>query len=124
MKNIIFAFFLIFSSFSLVAQIRNTSWKGAIKGDNPRDVILDFHKDSITVYSATDNSVVERMIYSAKNGVITLHKVDGQSDCDNEIVGKYKFVVKSGKLFVTLLRDSCDDRSSALNSTKWTKSKE
>ncbi len=123
MKNIIFAFFLIFSSVSLVAQIRNTSWKGAIKGDNPRDVILDFHKDSITVYSATDNSVVERMIYSAKNGVITLHKVDGQSDCDNEIVGKYRFVVKSGKLFVTLLRDSCDDRSSALNSTKWTKSK-
>jgi hypothetical protein len=28
------------------AQLKNTRWGGAIKGDNPRNTILDFKKDT------------------------------------------------------------------------------
>jgi hypothetical protein len=118
MKKAIILLLLILP-FSLVAQLRNSSWKGAIKGDNPRDVVLNFTKDSATLLDASGKSVIERMTYVAKGTEVTLRKIDGQSDCDNSVVGRYKFSISKGNLLISLLADPCDDRSSALNATKW-----
>ncbi len=113
--------FLLLSlpSFSLFAQLKNSRWKGTIRGDNPRNVILDFRKDTVAVYTISDSSIVETMTYSAKDGVIVLQKIDGQSDCDNNVIGKYHFEIKAEVLYIRLLADPCDDRSSALDTTKW-----
>lgn len=124
MKSIIIFLLLFLPSLSLVAQLRNSRWKGAIRGDNPRDAILDFHKDSVVLYALSDGAIIERMTCTVRDGVIALHKIDGQSDCDNSVVGKYKFEIKGGFLFIRLFADPCTDRSSALDSTKWSGSKD
>lgn len=119
MKNFVFALLLIMISFSLAAQIQNTKWKATIHGDNPRNVIMDFHKDSVSLFAISDGSLVESMTYSVKDGVISLLKIDGQSDCDNVGVGKYRFRIENGLMYLKLLSDPCPDRSSAIDSTKW-----
>lgn len=121
MNKVIILLLLSLPSFPLFAQLKNTRWKGTIHGDKPRNVILDFHKDSVALYTVSDSSIVERMTYSVKDGVIILDKIDGQSDCDNNVTGKYRFEIKGGILYIKLLADPCGDRSSALDSTKWFK---
>lgn len=36
-------------------------------------------------------------------------------------MGKYKFTIKDGELTLKVIKDDCDDRSSALGDTKWTR---
>jgi hypothetical protein len=121
MKNVVFIVLLTMISASLAAQIRNTKWKGTIHGDNPRNVIMDFHKDSVSLFTISDSSLVETMTYSVKDGIISLLKIEGQSDCDNVDVGKYRFRIKDGMMYMKLVSDPCPDRSSAIDSTKWFK---
>ena len=40
------------------------------------------------------------------------------------VIGKYEFTQRKDSLFVKLISDLCDDRSSAFNETKWTKWKD
>jgi hypothetical protein len=119
MKKVIILLLLSLPSFSLLAQLGNSRWKGTIRGDEPRNVILDFHKDSLSVYTISDSSMVETMTYSAKDGVLALKKIEGQSDCDNSVIGKYGFEIKGDIMYVKLLEDPCNDRSFALDTTKW-----
>ena len=124
MKNVVFTALLTMISVSLAAEIQNTKWKATIHGDNPRNVIMDFHKDSVSLFTISDGSLVEAMTYSVKDDIISLLKIDGQSDCDNVGVGKYRFRIKNGLMYIKLLTDPCPDRSSALDSTKWFKWKD
>jgi hypothetical protein len=103
-----------------MAQLQNTRWKGTIRGDNPRNVILDFKKDSLIIYTVSDGEIVERMTYTADKGSFTVHKIEGQSDCDNSTPGKYAYVLQNGKMNINLISDACNDRSSALDTTRWT----
>jgi hypothetical protein len=121
MKTIIFILFASIASASSFAQLQNTSWSGTIKGDNPRNAILSFKKDTVTLYTVSDSEVVERMTYIISGSSFTVKKIDGQSDCDNTNPGKYGFVFKDGKMIVTLSSDACSDRSTALDATKWRK---
>src|ERR1700760_974870 len=121
MRKIIFLSALIVFSGSLLAQLKNTRWKGTIKGDNPRNVILDFKKDSVSVYTISDSEIVETMTYVKDDTSFTLKKIEGQSDCDNSNTGKYKFRMRKDSMFVTIISDPCNDRSSALDQTKWIK---
>jgi hypothetical protein len=129
-KNIIVmkqTFFILLSavlSASAIAQLKNTRWKGTIKGDNPRNVILDFKKDTVVLYTVSDSEIVETMTYTASNATFTVKKIEGQSDCDNSTLGKYGFEIKGDKMFIKLITDVCSDRSSALDTTKWTKWKD
>ena len=111
---------LVFS-LSINAQLNNTFWKGSIKGDNPRITFLEFSKDQCILTDAADNSLIEVMSLTNGKNVFSVKKVNGQSDCDNVIVGKYEFVLKKDSLFVKTVDDLCDDRSSALNETGWVK---
>ena len=46
MKKIIFLLLATFLLKPVIAQLKNTRWEGAIKGDNPRNTILDFKRHS------------------------------------------------------------------------------
>jgi hypothetical protein len=124
MKKLIFIPLISLFSFSLSAQLKNTRWKGTIKGDNSRNVILDFKKDTVTIYTVSDSEIVEIMTYSMNETSFTVNKVTGQSDCDNNTPGKYRFTIKSDKMSIALIKDACYDRSSALDTTKWTRWKD
>jgi hypothetical protein len=122
-KTIVTLLFVMFSCV-LLAQLGNSRWKGTLRGDNPQSVIFDFKKDTTVVYTVSDSSIVETMTYTVKDMVLTLHKVDGISDCDNSTPGKYKISMVKDALYLTLLDDNCSDRSSAIDSIKWVKLKD
>jgi hypothetical protein len=118
--------FILLATFILkpaFAQLKNTRWAGAIKGDNPRNTILDFKKDTLILYAASNNEIVETMTYTINGNAFTVKKIAGQSDCDNTTTGKYRFEIKGGKMLIKLISDACDDRSSALDITNWIKVK-
>jgi len=117
---------LVFGTMTLslgFAQLKSTKWQGAIKGDNPRSALLDFKRDTLVLYSGTGTEKIETMIYEIKGQVLTLRKIDGQSDCDNATPGIYQFVIKGDKIVFKLGNDPCYDRSSALDATEWTRVK-
>ena len=121
MKKTIVTLLLVMTSGVLLAQLSNTKWKGTLRGDNPQNVIFNFKKDTAVVYNLSDSSIVETMIYSVKDMVLTLNKIDGISDCDNSTPGKYRIGIVKDALYLTLLDDNCSDRSSAIDSLKWIK---
>jgi hypothetical protein len=101
------------------AQLANTTWQGLIKGDAPRRVLLEFKKDSLNMMGVADSAVQEKMMCAVRGNSFLLFKVSGVSDCDNTTPGKYQFEIKKDSLFITLISDKCDDRSSAINGTKF-----
>jgi hypothetical protein len=121
MKTIIFFLIITFASASSFAQLQNTSWIGTLKGDNPRNAILGFKKDTVILYTVSDSEIVERMTYTLSGTTFTVKKIDGQSDCDYTTPGKYGFVIKDGKMLIKIVSDACNDRSSAIDTTKWRK---
>ncbi len=124
MKKIIFILFATITVRAGFAQLKNTRWDGAIKGDNPRDAILDFKKDTLILYAASGNEVQETMTYVVGSNTFTIKKIDGVSDCDTTTPGKYGFEIKGDKMLIKLIDDPCQDRSSALDTTTWTKQKD
>jgi len=124
MKKLTIILFLSLVSFTLLAQLSHSSWQGTVRGDNPRNAILNFRKDTLLLFAVSDSSLIESMTYSIKDMVLTLQKIEGQSDCDNSTIGKYKLSINGGTLIVKMISDPCADRSTALDSTKWRKWKE
>jgi hypothetical protein len=121
MKKIIFILLLSSASVTLHAQLKNTKWKGTIHSDNDIDVVFDYKSDTLEVTNIADSSNLETMTYTLKDSVLALQKVYGQSSCSLTGTGKYKFEIKDNLLSITLISDDCDDRSSALNNSKWVK---
>jgi len=120
-KLYLFALLLLLTVFSSYAQIQNTIWKGTLKIDNSPEALFDFGKDTLKVRAYQNNMVIETMTYAYTDTSFTVKKVEGQSDCDNTVLGKYKFTIKGDELTLKAVKDDCDDRSSALNDTKWTR---
>ena len=118
-----FSAFSIFSS-SLFAQLDNTRWKATLIIDEPVNVIFDFKKDILSLYTVADSTMIETMNYTKDDTSFTLTKIDGQSDCDNSTPGKYRFKIKNGKIEIKMISDDCYDRSSVIDNTTWTKWKE
>jgi hypothetical protein len=121
MKKIILLLFVTFGALVSHAQLAKTKWKGTLQLDNPLEVIFDFGKDSLFVYTVADNSALETMTFTDADKVLTIKKVFGQSDC-NDTEGKYKYEIKNGELIFTLVSDECAGRSTVLNNSKWGKS--
>ena len=114
-----------FIAISAKSQFANTKWKGTLQLDTPTDVVFDFRKDTAEVFTLSDNSSLEIMLYTIKDNVLTLQKITGKSDCDENVVGKYKFEMKfenkNDELVLTRMDDGCDDRANVLDKSKWTK---
>jgi hypothetical protein len=124
MQKFILVILAVCASGASFAQLQNTRWKATVKGDNPRNVILDFKKDSVILYTVSDSEIVEKMTYTVDKSQFIVKKTEGQSDCDNSTPGTYGYRMVNGKMLVRLISDACSDRSSALDSTYWTKWKD
>lgn len=124
MYKIIFVSFVMFVSVSLKAQLENTRWKSTLYINEPINVILDFKKDTVSVYTVADSSIIETMTYKQNDTSFTLLKIDGQSDCGNDVKGIYHFLLKQNVLTIQLLNDDCYNRSYALQNTEWKKWKD
>jgi hypothetical protein len=116
--TIALATFLFSASF---AQIENTRWKTSIRAPEPTNVIIDFKKDRVSVYTVSDSTTIETMTYTKTDHSFTLLKIDGQTDCDNSTAGKYNFNIKNDSSFFTLVKDECEDRASVLQNSRWAK---
>lgn len=103
----------------LHAQLANTQWKSTIIIGNPVNVVLNFSKDTCSLYTVADSTIIEIMTYKASDTILTLVKVDGQSDCDITTPGKYRFNIQNKVLTLQLLSDDCEDRSNVIADTKW-----
>ncbi len=105
------------------AQLAHTTWQGTMLLETNTNVFWRFDKDTTQVNVVADSSLVERMTYKTEPGILYLVKVSGISSCDNQIVGKYKYVIKEDKLYLSLISDSCSDRSGAISSDPYIKIK-
>jgi hypothetical protein len=121
MKKIITAALLLFAAIHTHAQLTNTKWKGTLKIDEDVPAIFDFGKDTLKLTRFANNAPIENMTYSITDSTLTLKKTEGQSDCDNDVIGKYKFLIKGDALSLKLLSDACEDRSSVLDNTTYSK---
>jgi hypothetical protein len=121
MRKIILFMFIAFTAISANAQFTNTKWKGTLELDPATDVLFDFRKDTAEVFVLSDNSSLEIMVYTIKGNELTLQKITGKSDCDESVIGKYKFEMKNDEVVLTRMDDGCDDRGNVLDKSKWTK---
>jgi hypothetical protein len=118
MKKILLVL-IMFSAATLVhAQLANTKWKTVVNIDGPVNVIFDFKKDTLSLYTVSDSTVIETMTYTSDGSSITIVKVDGQSDCD-DAPAKYRFRLEKNFLYLKMIADDCDDRSNVIDTTRW-----
>ncbi|HWB28447.1 MAG TPA: DUF3471 domain-containing protein [Chitinophagaceae bacterium] len=119
MKQLLAWLLLLIPAITLHAQLANTQWKSTVIIGNPVGVILDFKKDSCSLYTVGDSTIIEIMTYKATDTVLTVVKVEGQSDCDITTPGKYRYNIQNNLLTLQLLADDCEDRSTVIADTKW-----
>ena len=120
MKKIITLLFL-FAAFNSHAQLANTQWKGTLNINGDVATLFSFGKDTLKITAFANGIIIEKMVYTVADSTLTLKKTEGQSDCDNDVMGKYKFKINGETLSIKLIADACEDRSSALNNTTYTK---
>lgn len=123
MKKCILILLVVASGFGAKAQFEGTKWKTTLQLESPTDVVFAFGKDTVEALLADNNMPLETMLYTVKDSVITLQKVTGQSDCDGNVVGKYKFEMKGDEVQVTLVSDDCYNRSNVLSNVSMSKMK-
>ncbi len=122
MKKIFFVLAVTIACLSAKSQLANHKFEGSIQMDNqPTDIVLDFKKDTVNAIIKASGELLETMLYTSKNGVVTFQKVSGRSECGTDIVGKYKFEQKSGDITLTLTEDICPDRANVLDKSVWKK---
>lgn len=119
MKLFVCTCILIFTAIYTNAQLSHTRWKTTILLDAPKNVMFDFGKDTLTVYTIADSTLIETMKFTDKDHMLTMLKISGQSDCDNNTPGKYRYAIDHDTIQVTMISDSCLDRSSVVDGSKW-----
>lgn len=119
MKKHLFSFLAICLTITGHAQLSNTRWKTTLNIDGPKNVIFDFKIDTLSVYAVSDSTLIETMLFTDKDHVLTMQKISGQSECDNSTIGKYKYALGHDTIRILMLGDDCADRSSVVNGSKW-----
>lgn len=71
------------------------------------------------MYSVPDNilretKLLETITYTTKDNTFTWKKVDGGSPCDSQTPGTYQVAIKNDEMTLTLIKDDCEGRSTAL----------
>jgi hypothetical protein len=123
MKKAIFISLVLLTTNTVSAQLKNTKWKGVLHADDDINAVFDYRGDTLEVTNSGDGSSIETMTYTVTDTVLSIKKVYGESSCDNTTEGKYKFEIKDDILYLKLLSDACDNRSSVLNNSKFDKVK-
>jgi len=123
MKKLFFLILICALGASAHAQLARNKWKGSLQLDNMTDVILSFGTDSLKAIALPDSAELETMVFKATDTLLTIKKVYGRSDCDENVSGKYKYTITKDELLLTLVADDCEGRSQVLNNSKWTRIK-
>ena len=118
MKKIIIILLISFVSVAVHAQLANTKWKGSLQIEGGLDVLFNFRNDTLEVTNAKSDETIETMKYAIKDSVMTFHKLYGQSQCDTATIGTYKFEIKNNQMSLSLISDSCYQRSNAIGNMK------
>jgi len=124
MKKVFLVFIAAFLFTAAFAQLENTRWKTRLNINGPVNALMDFKKDTVSLYTVADSSIIEIMKYEHDDSSFTLLKIDGQSDCDNSVPGKYHYSIKGDSLVIQLLKDDCYDRYNTIENTRWKKWKD
>lgn len=99
-------------------SLTNTKWHGTIYVPDASDGVLEFGKDTLSVYM--DGNVLETMLYKENADTLSLKKISGGSPCGEE-TGLYKYEVKDNQLFVTPISDDCPVRAGAFSKDAYKK---
>ena len=94
MKKIVTLTLILFAALNTHAQLANTKWKGTLKLEEDVPAFFDFGKDTLKVTRFANNAPIENMAYTITDSTLTLKMMEGQSDCDNEVTGKYKIDIR------------------------------
>lgn len=113
------------------AQLNNTKWKGTFNIPSPTECYFEFINDTCYVKyytdtkqnnGAEDHLPIEISFYKIiDNSTMTLKKIEGGSPCTDDIIGKYKFVIKDQQLSISVIEDNCGPRAMAIPSEPLTK---
>ena len=105
------------------AQLSHTQWKGTANVPDPATLLFNFKQDTLEVFLLPDSTVLETMLYTFKDSLLTIQKVSGGSPCDATTIGTYKLAIKDDKFIITLKEDACDARANAFIPDPWIKVK-
>ena len=117
MRKIMLLVLVFFTTVSVNAQFSNTKWKGVLNIQGGMEVVFNFSNDTLDVVNSGNESL-ETMKYSTKDSLITFLKLYGSSQCDTSTPGVYKFEITGNELTLSLVSDSCFDRSEAIGTMK------
>lgn len=121
MKALTLTLLISLAAIASKAQFPNTKWKVTLYTPDPTEVVFNFKTDTVEAISADDGEILETMLYTVEDSVLTIKKITGQSECD-ETPGKYKFQMKDDGMYLTLMEDACTHRADLLNNhEKWMK---
>lgn len=112
MRKTLILITVIALSFSVKAQLANTSWIGNFNIPEPAKMILQFKTDTLSL-NYPDGTALEIMNYKINNDTLSLRKLDGESDCESSKEALYKIEIKDKKLNLSMLSDDCSSRISA-----------
>jgi hypothetical protein len=121
-KHILLVAVLIAGSMAASAQLTNLKFKGIANVPDPMESILDFRKDSVTLF--VQSSLVETMSYSLRGDTLVLTKLDGLSPCVQKSAGLFRIVWKDGAFTLTSIQDECPQRADAFVTGPWVRVKE
>ena len=127
MKNItksVTVLFLLTSVFYFSQQksnaLVNTEWKGVANIPTPLEINFKFGTDSVDL--VYQGMVVEKMKYGfTSQGELTLLKLEGNSPCNSQDVGIYKYKTDKDVLTLTSVNDKCEDRKTAFDGNNYGK---
>jgi|ERR1017187_513213 hypothetical protein len=120
-KKISLLFLVFLAAISGHAQMAYTKWKTSLQLQDQVTVLFDFKKDTLKAISVADSSIIETMTYTVQDTSLQFKKISGQSECDNTVIGVYRFKITGNQLSLSLMNDNCYARSSVLDHTIWTK---
>lgn len=121
MKKVFTVFIIICFCQAARAQFANTNWTGTITaGGSTINILWNLAADTSFFYNNDDNTLLDVSVYKVQDSTLSLKKVSGLSSCDEE-EGIYKFVLNGNDLMLYLSKDSCTDRSEALDKSIFTK---
>ena len=63
------------------------------------------------------------MKYTIRDSVLTIQKLFGQSQCDENAIGTYKFIITNDHMLLNVISDSCDDRKNVIGKMELSKVK-
>lgn len=116
---------LLWVSLPATAQVKNplahTAWQGAVETSQVVNVVMRYGADTITMYTISDQQLLETMTYTMKGDTLSWKKVSGSSPCDTQAIGIYQAIIKDDQLVLKLLNDECPLRSGALQPTPFKK---